>query len=306
MATIITPVVDLVIGIALAVFAGILYNLGAIYMKKGVVSLAELNIKDMKTIWALFKSRAWMAGFLTGVAGNVPYIFAQSIAGVTLVQPITGTGFIALAIFAKKMLGEELRTIEKTAIALLVVAPFCLAFAGVSKVADQALAAETWEKFFMFFGIIAVFLVIIFIIKARVPGKSGEFLAINAGVMFGVSSLGSQLATITLRPLLAAGTFHGIAWWEFIPAALLWIGPNVIAGLWQQQSLQKGKAARVIPLQNTSGLIIPVIGGILIFDQIVGSWIFFLIGIIFIGVSAIMLTRLQAEIHELQGNPVKN
>ncbi|HME53962.1 MAG TPA: hypothetical protein VKM55_17180 [Candidatus Lokiarchaeia archaeon] len=56
MVTIINPVADLGIGIALAVFAGILYNLGAIYMKKGVVSLAELNIKEMETTWALFGS----------------------------------------------------------------------------------------------------------------------------------------------------------------------------------------------------------------------------------------------------------
>ncbi|HME53963.1 MAG TPA: hypothetical protein VKM55_17185 [Candidatus Lokiarchaeia archaeon] len=65
---------------------------------------------------------------------------------------------------------------------------------------------------------------------------------------------------------------------------------------------------RVIPLQNTSGLIIPVIGGILIFDQIVGNWFFFLLGIIFMGVSLIMLTRLQAEMEmrELQGAPVKD
>jgi drug/metabolite transporter (DMT)-like permease len=304
-----SPVIDLVLGVALAVVTGIMFNLGAIYMKKGVLALKEITITDFRTILALFKSRTWLFGFFLGVGGNLPYLLAQSLAGVTLVSPLTNTGLIALALFAWRFFGERLRAVEKAAIALLVIAPFCLSFAGVTKVTYTSITANVWIAFSVFSGIAAIVAVVLMAVNTRRRSQEGkaDILAINSGISFGISSLGSQLVTITLIPLLVHGTLAGIDWLVFIPAALLWAGPNLLAGLWQQQSLQKGKAARVIPLQNTGSLTVPVIGGILIFGQVVGNWAIFLPGIILIGLAIVFLARLQEQVeHSLASGPTVN
>ncbi|HMF32453.1 MAG TPA: hypothetical protein VKK79_13610 [Candidatus Lokiarchaeia archaeon] len=77
MVAIISPVADLVIGVSLGVLAGFFFNIGAVYLKKGVATLNDITLSDLKTIWALFKNRTWMFGLILGVAGNLPYFIAQ-------------------------------------------------------------------------------------------------------------------------------------------------------------------------------------------------------------------------------------
>src|SRR5271157_3967501 len=297
MVAIISPVADLVIGVSLGVLAGFFFNIGAVYLKKGVATLNDITLSDLKTIWALFKNRTWMFGFILGVAGNLPYFVAQAFAGIAIVQPLTNTGYIGMAIFATKVLGERLRLAEKAAIGLLIIAPFFLSFAGVSG-AYATLTLPIWGSFFLFSAVILVLLGGLFVTKKRVPARAGEFLAVNSGVMYGIASLSSQLLTITLNPLLKAGTLQGVDWLGFLPAVFLWLVANLVAGLWQQQGLQKTAASRAIPLSCPGNLIIPVVGGIIIFGQVVGNWAFFLVGVAIIGIAVIVFSRLQAEIEE--------
>jgi drug/metabolite transporter (DMT)-like permease len=298
MVAIISPVADLVIGVSLGVLAGFFFNIGAVYLKKGVATLKDITLSDLNTIWALFKSRTWVFGLILGVAGNVPYLIAQSFAGIAIVQPLTNTGYIAMAIFATKVLGERLRPAEKGAIGLLIVAPFFLSLASVSRVSITTLNLAVWGSFFLFSAIIVVLLVGIFVVKKKVLARGGELLAVSSGCMYGISSLSAQLITISLGPLLTAGTVHGVDWWALLPSAFVWLVTNLIAGLWQQQGLQKTNASRAIPLSCPGNLTIPVVGGILIFGQIVGNWVFFLLGVVIIGIAVAMFGRLQAEIDE--------
>src|SRR5271157_1375953 len=201
MVAIISPVADLVIGVSLGVLAGFFFNIGAVYLKKGVATLNDITLSDLKTIWALFKNRTWMFGLILGVAGNLPYFIAQSFAGIAIVQPLTNTGYIGMAIFATKVLGERLRPAEKGAIGLLIIAPFFLALAGVSGT-YATLNLPIWGSFLLFSAVVLILLGGLFVFKKKVPARAGEFLAVNSGVMYGIASLSSQLLTITLAPLL--------------------------------------------------------------------------------------------------------
>ncbi|HMF32452.1 MAG TPA: hypothetical protein VKK79_13605 [Candidatus Lokiarchaeia archaeon] len=179
-----------------------------------------------------------------------------------------------MAIFATKVLGERLRPAEKGAIGLLIIAPFFLALAGVSGT-YATLNLPIWGSFLLFSAVVLILLGGLFVFKKKVPARAGEFLAVNSGVMYGIASLSSQLLTITLAPLLTAGTLHGVDWLGLLPAAFLWLVANLVAGLWQQQGLQKTAASRAIPLSCPGNLIIPVVGGIIIFGQVWATGHFF-------------------------------
>ncbi|MHA1404725.1 MAG: DMT family transporter, partial [Candidatus Helarchaeota archaeon] len=114
-------------GIFLAIFAAVLFTIGAVFQKKGAGELPEIKMTETKSITNLLKSKIWVAGFVLGILGGLPYAIAQALAGVAIVQPLGGTGLILLAFLAWKWFDEKIGAIEITGISLLVIGPIFLA-----------------------------------------------------------------------------------------------------------------------------------------------------------------------------------
>lgn len=86
-----------------------LFNLSPLLQKSALNRIPKLSFH---TWWTSFKhmlaDRRWVTGFLVGCIGLVPYVIALDLAGVAVVQPLYGFGFIVLVIVSHRMLHERL------------------------------------------------------------------------------------------------------------------------------------------------------------------------------------------------------
>ena len=227
-------------------------------------------------------------------------------AGVALSQPLLGTGLLFAAVFAIIWLKEKLEIMEKIGIAILVVAPIFLSLGEVTNTAVSITDPSFHIGFLIFYILCFSGIGMSFLVYWKSDKYIAENMALNSGIFFGAGATSAQLAILAIYPWLS-GPFS-YSWnplfFEYQPEADLFLGlfgliilllGNIVGTYVVQIAFQKGKAAIVVPIQSTGNLLIPVVGGVLLFNQKIGNLIFFSIGIALMLFGAVLLARLQAE-----------
>ncbi len=176
-------------GIALSIIATLMFNWGPIWQKIGLGQMDAITAGNFWTsIKRMFTNKKWLLGFAVGTGGGVFYFVALEIAGVTVVQPILNFGYIMLAIYARRLLGETLDRRSKVAIGLLIAMPAVVAFGDVT-------AAQPLTEFSMLF-IFSMVIVVIIIASLVIAQKVKIMWAIAAGGTYGLNNLFLQWFTL--------------------------------------------------------------------------------------------------------------
>ncbi len=296
------------IGIFLAILSAFIFSLGAIFQKKGVEEMPDIKFDNiMDSVKAMFKNKIWVIGLVCATGGGIPYFLAQFFVGVALSQPLMGTGLLFVALFAIKWLKESLKLTEIIGITILIIAPIFLTFGNVTNTAVQIADPIFHFSFIIFYIICFIAIGISFLFYWKSDKFVSENMAANSGIFFGAGAMAAQLAVLALRPFLSNTAFYislNPFFIEYRPNSdffiaifgliILLIG-NSVGTFVVQIAFQKGKAAIVVPIQSAGNLLIPIIGGVLIFKQTIGNLLFFITGIILMLFGTILLARLQAE-----------
>ena len=296
------PSIEYYLGIALALLATSMFNSVPILQKQALDKMVDLN-KDnfIKTMLTLVKDKKWTLGLIIGISGGIPFSIAVIWTGITVVQPLMSFGFIVLAIFSTKVLGEKLNLSAKISIGLMILMPTAIAFADVSMPRNDITQFDTQLNLYIFSVGVFILIVISWLIAYKKPifwaGVMGLFFTIGAYFVQGTLSLiefaGYDL--INHLPLVFKNMFSDL----FLRLALLYIliGTifNIGGGAISQIGFQKVAASKFNPIQQTINNIASIVGGILIFGQNIGNWWFYSIGMIFAVIGTLILGSYQME-----------
>ncbi|MFX1239182.1 MAG: DMT family transporter [Promethearchaeota archaeon] len=306
-------------GITLALIATCMTNVGVALQKKGLMEgLPELTLKkgagDFGTSFLkYFKNKSWAIGFFLGMAGWIPYVIAQGFVGIVIVQPLQSVGLIVMVIFAHKVLNEKISIPEISAIVLLISSTILIAFSGISSAHIDL--HEFVFPFFLFFIVVfsIIFTSILVGRKLKRENVSSLFKIVVAGLLFSLGGLFSNLlaqafidSSIRLiSPFGWAEVLFSIFWFDYFHLWVFFgfyglISFNFSGIIFQNNGMQKGKALVLWPIQNGINLIIPIIGGFLIFNQSISNLPIFLLAVILILVATIILGKTQAEMGTLE------
>ncbi|NHI93927.1 MAG: hypothetical protein EAX96_15670 [Candidatus Lokiarchaeota archaeon] len=293
---IISQIVDFIIGVILALLATFLFNLAIVYQKKGTEEIGELKLSDAKSFMTLVKSKIWLLGFSLGIIGGLPYMLAQGLIGVAIVQPLQGAGILVIAFFAVRWLKEKLSVLEKIGVVLLVISPVLITLGQVSPVQVSIFDPLIIPPLIIFYAVFISFIVLTFILYKFSKKGIALIVATNAGLWFGIGAISMQLGVEgLLNPVLYSTQIN---WFLGIFGFLFVIAGNLFATIFVQIAYQKGKAVSVVPIINTGNLLIPIIGGVIVFGQVIGNLFFFIPGVICVFLGVTLLARIQGELQK--------
>ncbi len=306
-------------GIILALITTFCFNFGIVLQKKGLKEgLPELTLEEGMSglggaFVKYFKNKYWALGFVLGIIGWIPYVIAQGMVGVLVVQPVMGVGLIVLVIFANIMLDEKISYKEFIAIGMMIIAPVLIAFSGISDVQIDLIG---FVLPFIIFLIILIAVIIACIIIGN-KQQNAEWLSMFkifvAGILGSLAAVFTNIfaqaysdANINLLSFFGwAEVLFGIFWFEYfhfwVFLGLYGLGFFFLTSMiYQNNGMQKGKAVILWPIQNSISLIVPVIAGFLVFGQTMTNYVLFFLAILLILIATIVLSKFQAEIEAIE------
>jgi len=257
------------IGVLLMLLATTLTNVGAVVQKQAVDRLPPFDRVPLRaSLAAIARSRRWLVGWLTALAGIVLNMVALGHADLSVIQPLNGFGLVVLAIGSRLVLGERL---GRSGLAGIV----CIG-SGVIWIGALAPAGRVFggpDELIVCYTQVPALAALVgtLLALALVPWAARRGSHQGAVVLAGLAALCS------VAGLTCAKGFFGL--WQLVgarallsqpPALLLLvalIAGSTLALALQQLALQKGAAVVVTPVFAGCSVVVPLLYGRLVFDE---------------------------------------
>lgn len=299
--------------VLLAIFLGILsysmLNIGMGLQKKGACTLPDIDKQTVRqNIKNFIRCKPWLIGFLLVQIQWVFLAFALDLASVSIITPLMSIGMAALIIFSYFYLKEPMSKVELIGILVII---FGIVILGATSPLDDTeynldFVLEHMSTIPSIIFLIVTFLLTIFFIILCIIRKFK-----NADIFFSVAAgITDALGAIFLRAYMGGADYRNMeitkeaathwGWWVIF---VLMILLNLTATIYLQVAYQRGKAIIVAPIFAVLAMIVPVFGGILIFEE----WNFYfneskfglmagkIIALIIVSVGAILLSLHSAK-----------
>ena len=316
--------ITVVVGIILALITTFCFNLAIVFQKKGLSEGMRLGYevnfeKGLKNILQSFKGllriRSWLFGTILGIIGWFPYIISIGMIGIIITEPVMATGFIVFVVAANLLLNEKVGILEYIAIAMLTFSPVLIGFSGISDPAFDLV--EFAPKLLLFLTLTVSLSIFLLLFSKKINNENIKALM----VMFGgaiLFALGGVFTNILAQAFIQANI--QITWYSLfeISFAIIWFFMFsslthlwVFLGLWgmiifnvssipfYQGGFQKGKALIMYPILDSIALLLPILAGIFVFNQIFLKPVFFFIALLFIIIGTAILSKYQVAIEQL-------
>jgi len=299
--------------VILAIFLGILsysmLNIGMGLQKKGATSLPKIDEQTFRqNIKNFVTSKPWLIGFLLIQIQWAFLAFALDLASVSIITPLMSIGMAALIIFSYFYLKEPISKVELICISIIIVGIAALGATSPLENVDYNLdfVLDHMSSIPSIIFLSVTFLLTIFFIVLCIVRKFK-----NADILFSVAAgITDALGAIFLRAYMGGADFRNgditreaathWGWWVIFALMILL---NLTATIYLQVAYQRGKAVIVAPIFAVLAMIVPVFGGILIFDE----WNFYfteskfglmagkIIALVVVSVGAILLSVYSAR-----------
>jgi len=257
-----------------AVLATTAYHLGLILEKRALGSTASIDARHpLALLRTVLSARLWMAGFALMACGLGLQVVALTLAPVSVVQPILGSGVVILVILSRIVLRERLGRIELACLLLMTIAIAAIAVSAAGQ-ADQVGRSASG----LLLAAVAVPTCLVALAfgasslrasprgRHRIPAL-GVSYGISSGLIYGVAALAIKALSGSLTP--PAGVGGGIAFTVAAvarsPYPYLAIGLSALGLLIFQTGLQRCRVSIVGPVSNITGSV---------FFMVVGTWLF--------------------------------
>lgn len=318
-------ILNVAIGIILALITTLCFNLGIVFQKKGLSQGSkngtEIRLEDgfksvIKTFIKLFKNKNWAFGAIIGIVGWIPYIISIGLVGIIVTEPVMATGFIFFVIAANRILHEKVGIIEYMAIGMLTLSPILIALAGISDIEIDLIGIIPSLSIFLAITVSISIGSILIAKRKRNSPVEGLLIMFGGAILF---ALGGVSTNILAQALLQANeTFYwydifqlpfGIFWFFFTSSyPYLW----VFLGFWMmavfnlasvpyyQGGFQKGKILIMYPILDSIALLLPIFAGLIVFQQTFKYYWLFFLAVILILIATFILSKYQVAIEKME------
>jgi drug/metabolite transporter (DMT)-like permease len=258
------------LAVVVALLATTAYHLGLILEKRALRQLPPIDARHaLSLLRVLAAAPAWLAGFGLMACGFGLQVVALTLAPVSVVQPVLGSGVVVLLVLSRVVLRERLGRIELACVLAMAASIVVIAMSAVGsagRVGHQAsgfwLAAVAVPACLLALGLGANAL------RPAPPGRhrlppTGVSYAVASGLLYGV-------ATLAIKALSGTFVHHPIGFGLLAavagsPYPYLTIGCSAAGLLIFQTGLQRCRVSIVGPVSNITGSV---------FFMVAGSWLF--------------------------------
>jgi drug/metabolite transporter (DMT)-like permease len=288
------------LAVVVALLATTAYHLGLILEKRALRQLPPIDARHALTLLrTLLSAPAWLAGFALMACGFGLQVVALSLAPVSVVQPVLGSGVVVLLVLSRVVLRERLGRTELACVlamagSIVVIAVSAIGSAG--HVGHQAsglgIAAVAMPACLLSFWLGA---------RALRPGAGGKHRLPAIGVSYGVASgLFYGVATLAIKAMSGIFAQHPsiiglIVSVASSPYPYVTVACSAAGLLIFQTGLQRCRVSIVGPVSNITGSVFFMVAGSWLFGERLpaqfGLLVMRLTGIVVAGVVVVILSR---------------
>lgn len=264
------------VGFGAALVAAFVNNLGFLWRQRGAVEAPEVTMKKpWATVKGLFSQKWWTIGYITAFVAWALHVGALALAPLSLVQAVLSGGFVFLAILADRFFGFSLRKREWGGIALVALGLLVLSLTGEATEGGsgsefKALAMVVFEGGLILFG---AFCLLSHRIGEGRGSREAMLLAVAAGLLFSTTHI--AIKGIAGSVSFGTGPFLEVAFEDplalIAPLGAVIVVAAVAAFYASARSLQIGDAVAVIAVTGIAGNASAILGGVVVFDDPIGS-----------------------------------
>jgi uncharacterized membrane protein len=269
-------------------------------------SLLDVGKASQKLALGILRQRRlagvslWLAATLATSVSSFLILYAVSIGSVVIVGAMAGTGLAAATLFSIFILKEQPNVREILGLVAVLLGPFIIGSFSQEPAPTRVLIVHL---FVFMVAAIAVSMLSILLITAK-PALMGVVLSGFAGSIGGFVVLFQKVSTTAfaashsfldrLSPdsplrLAAKGTLaHRLVRVFANPYALTWILLSLVSMFLLQLSYKYDKAIRIIPSFAANYILIPIVGGVLVFRERLHPMNWVGVAVILIGVALIL------------------
>ena len=294
------------LGVALAILSGCFFQFGLVLQKK-VVNEIPREAREQRFMRTLLKRPLWLTGFVLEFGfGTIAYMLAQELIGPALVPGLMASGLIILAIGSVHINRETLTSAEVAGIGLMIFGILSLGLSqlGISiEVVREALTRmDTVRRIAFFSSALLLLWFATHVLSLRERNRKGIIMAFSNGFPFSLSNFWvSPLLAVIFLVLGGKGSFGQVV--IFVLASVILVGANVLGVRQTQEAFKFAQASNVIPVQQVSIQISPILVYFYVFSLTPPSRIstaYMIGGILLIIVSGFLLGRRQSQIEAIE------
>jgi drug/metabolite transporter (DMT)-like permease len=252
----------MILGLLIALASALATNVAFLFKHRGAIRAEPIAVRHpLRGAAALFRSKWFAVGWLVAVLAWALHVGALALAPLSIVQAVLSGGLVFLAVLAERFFDLRLGRwqwfgVTITAAGLAVIG---VTGSGAARPQRSSLAGLIAVEGAVF-AVGAVLLAVS--AHRRITRRAeGLLLGLAAGALFGVSDVAIKYLTH------AEGALHGLLS-PWTATALL---AGAIAFYASARSLQVGPGVEVIALTAVAANLAAIIGGILVFDEPIGS-----------------------------------
>jgi drug/metabolite transporter (DMT)-like permease len=226
-----------------------------------------LQLKNEKAFagWAL-----WIGATAGTLFAVLIVLIALSVGAVSLVGAMAGSGLATLAVFSHFVMGERITRFDMAGIAVILAGSVLIGFFAP----QQGEPAPRWLWLHGFSGALVLAYVLAWVVAGG-GDRAGLILGGFGGALGGASMLYQKATTITaeLGALIEFPMRESIAAERIIrllnPYLVLWLTLSMGGFFVLQIAYGRGKAIHVIPSFNVNFIVVPIVGGVIAFSEVV-------------------------------------
>jgi len=210
--------------------------------------LVSIGLRAVNSIGSLAKNRFWLGGMFVSLVATLLYYGAMARYNISLVQPFMALNPALTAILGWKILGE----LMSRKVAFGVVLIFCGILIDGTLAGEAAGGLSSDEMLWIYAGAVLALLAVfcLFFRKTEITDS------LCAGAGFGLSA-------IFYKSIALESLFPPPIDLRIFAFTVLYIAAFICS----QIGLRRGRALFVIPLSAAIGLIVPAIGGLVVFGE---------------------------------------
>ncbi|HXQ20591.1 MAG TPA: hypothetical protein VN812_02880 [Candidatus Acidoferrales bacterium] len=237
---------------AQAILASVALTVGLYFMKREAERLPSLDGGWRLGVWLAFiRNRWWILGLVLQIGGFALYLAALSAAPLSIVHTVMNGGialFVVLAVFG---LGERVRPAEWLGVSVITVSLIVLSIS-----LSAAPAASGVAHGILPFSL-ALFLLSVLAIVIDPAPRRAIGLSVASGLLLGLGS-------VYAKGLTAAPSLLEAVKSAYLPLTMV---ANLAGFMLMQGAFQAGRGVVVMPLFSALSNLVPIIGGLVVFNE---------------------------------------
>ncbi|HUT80047.1 MAG TPA: DMT family transporter [Candidatus Bathyarchaeia archaeon] len=267
------PTAGLIIAIFLQLISASVNFIGMTIQKKAATKIPKISKETgfLKSIKNMLFNKAWIFGLVLNSSSTLFAAGAFALASISIIQPLYGFGLIVLVIFIHFYLKERITRLD---ILGVIFGAAGIVVIGLAATPTEALDYTVMRNMFIsinsmiFFGIISAIALIAYIVSEKTKKTTSLiFLVISSAIWTSTQNIFNKAVATSVGDLGLKGALFGDAAlysWVFI---LMFLFVSIIGIIMLNIAYQNGHGVIILPIWTAIQVIIPVLSGIIIFDE---------------------------------------